>query len=147
MAELFFDGGLDYIMSVIPGGTAMSALAIGAGTAATPSTLPARTAVIGDMGEPAAGTGGYARVAVNTSDWAAPATNGNGRRRTSIQKAFPSTSAAWNPSAVNFCFIGVGTTVGAGVVIWAANFNDVTVAQLNAAGLVLRVTPFWQLDG
>lgn len=146
MAETFFDEGLDYIMSCIPGGGAMSALAIGAGTSATPTTVPARTSVIGGMGEPASGTGGYARVALIGANWGAPATNGSGRRRTAVQKSFPITTAAWVPSTVNFCFIAVGTTVGAGTVIYAANFDDSAAALLNAAGLVLRVTPFWQLD-
>lgn len=148
MAETFLDEGLDYIMSLIPGGGAMSALAIGAFTSQTPTTVPARTATFGNGGisEPAAGTGGYARVAVATGDWGAPATNGSGRRRTASQKAFPTSTAAWNPTAVNGCFIVVGTTVGAGTLIYAANFDDGQVAQLNAAGLVLRVTPFWQLD-
>jgi hypothetical protein len=147
MAEIFLDEGLDYIMGIIPKGGALGSLAVGAFTAFTPSTVAARTANISNLVEPAAGTGGYARVAVTTGNWGAQGTNGNGRRSTSVQKAFPSSSAAWNPSSVNGCFIGVGTTVGAGTVIFMANFDDSLAANVNAAGLILRVTPFWQFDG
>lgn len=147
MAEIFFDEGLDYILGIIPKGGALGTLALGAFTAATPSTVPARTSTIANLNEPANGTGGYARVIVTTGNWGAAATQGSGRRITSAQKSFPSSSAAWNPSSVNGTFIGVGTTVQAGTIIYAANFDDSAAAVINAAGLVLRVTPFWQLDG
>jgi hypothetical protein len=149
MAEIFTDEGLDYLMGIVPKGGAMGALALGAFTSQTPSTVPARGATLANAGivEPVAGTGGYARVSISTGDWGAQTTQGNGRRSTAAQKSFPTTSAAWNPSSVNGNFIGVGTTVGSGVVIFAANFDDLAAANMNAAGLVLRSTPFWQHDG
>jgi len=148
MAEIFTDAGIDYILGIIPKGGALGTLSLGVFTSQTPTTVPTRTQTLGaGITEPASGTGGYARVTIATGDWGAASTNGNGRRITSAQKSFPETTAAWNPASANGSFIATGTTVGAGTVIYAANFDDGLAANMNAAGLVLRVTPFWQLDG
>lgn len=146
MAEIFLDAGLDYIHGIIPKGGALGTLACGAFSSQTPTTVAARTAVIGagQIEEPVSGTGGYARVIVATGDWGAPATNGLGRRITSVEKSFPTSTAAWNPTTINGFFLATGTVVGAGTPIFQSNFDDLLAAVINAAAIVLKVTPFWQ---
>lgn len=147
MAETYLDAGIDYILGVIPKGDALGTLALAAFTSQTEDTVAARTATIGSgIDEPAGGTGGYARVAIDEGDWGAPATNGSGRRITAAQQAFPESTGAWNPSTVNGFLIAVGTSVGGNPPIYQANFDQEVAAEIGSSGIVLRVTPFWQLN-
>jgi len=149
MAEIFTDEGLDYILSVIPGGLPMGALSVGVFTSQTPTTVPSRSHTLenGGIEEPDAGVGGYGRVALTGANWNSPTTVSQGRRRTAVQKSFAESTGAWNPSQANGSFIAVGLTVGQGPVIFCANFDDNDPALIDAAGITLRVTPFWHLDG
>jgi len=162
MAENFTDEGLDRILNNAPGGagTLDTTLYLAALTTAgtvegttplTGSLVPNRTTVwvthyITRGGEPTIGTGAYARKAVVNSDWGAAATNGSGRRRTCAQESFAASSAAWsNPNVIGYA-VATASTAGAGVAYGYANFDDASTVAVNAAGITLQVTPFWQLD-
>ena len=145
MAEIFPDEGLDLILSVITGNAAAPAnLYMGLFTSQTASTVPARGAVLATQtGVTEASGTDYARVQVTPGNWAGPATNGNGRRRTSVQKTFATVGAGgWG--TVNGFFISDSLT--SGVALYYANFDDTTANALNA-GDVQKVTPAMQFDG
>lgn len=135
MAENFTDEGLDYIMSVIyKGGTQDTTLYAGLFTSQTASTVPARTATGGaapsGWTEQTASSGTYARIAIATGDWGAPATNGSGRRIVlSAAKAFTGFVSA---APANGFFIATNSASGAGdTIIYFANF-DSGVSRSNA---------------
>jgi len=161
-AENFSDEGLDRVLGYAPGGagtldtTLFLAALTTAGTVegSTPLTgslVPNRTTVwvthyITRGGEPTIGTGAYARKSMANTEWGAAATNGSGRRRTANQQSFAQSSAAWtNPNVIGFAVVtasGAGSGIGYGY----ANFDDASTVAVNAAGITLQVTPFWQFD-
>lgn len=159
MAETFSNEGLQQILNYIPRntGTALpSTLYLGVFTTATTpaltaTTVPAVATTIAApgtaVGEPTIGTGGYARVAVANTDWAAPAVQGvAGQRTTSAQKSFPQSTAAWsNPTVVGY-FVATVSTAGSGIAYYYANFDDASSVAINAANIVLQVTPYWEAD-
>jgi hypothetical protein len=173
MAENFADEGLDRILNYIPGGsgTLDTTLYLAAITTAgfqtrNPSdvalsgtVVPNRTTVWatdyqtvaasstrGAGGEPTIGTGAYARKAVVNTDWGAAATSGSGRRRTSAQESFAASSAAWSSTGCIGFAIVTSSSAGSGVAYGYANFDDNSTVTVNAAGITLQVTPYWQFD-
>jgi hypothetical protein len=172
VAENFADEGLDRILGYAPGGagtldtTLYMAAITTAGwvtrspdTALTGTAVPGRTTVWatdyatvtggstrGSGGEPAIGTGAYARISMANSVWAAPVTNASGRQRTASQQSFPASTAAWsNASVIGFAVV-TASGAGSGVCYYYANFSDNSTVSVNATGITLQVTPFWQLD-
>jgi hypothetical protein len=162
MAENFSDEGLDRILGYAPGGsgtldtTLYLAALTTAGTVegSTPldgTSVPNRTTVWATHyatrgGEPTIGTGSYARVSMANTEWGAAATNGSGRRRTANQQSFAQSTAAWsNPNVIGFAIV-TSASAAAGVGYGYANFDDASTVAVNAAGITLQVTPFWQLD-
>lgn len=174
MAENYTDEGLDRLIGYMPRNSGAPALDttlyLAAITTAgfqtrSPDTaldgtkVPGRTTVWstdyqtvaggstrGAGGEPTIGTGAYARKSVVNTDWGAPATNGNGRRTTSAQESFAQSSAAWsNANVIGFAIVN-NSSAGSGVAYGYANFDDGSTVQINAAGITLQVTPFWQND-
>lgn len=100
----------------------------------------------GGGGEPTIATGAYARKSVANADWAAPTTVGSGRQSTAVQQSFAQSSAAWsNQNVIGFA-IATSASAGAGVAYGFANFTDNSTVVVNATGIVLQVTPFWQYD-
>lgn len=173
MAENFSDEGLDRILGFVPGGsgTLDTTLYLAAITTAgfqtrSPSDtaldgthVPGRTTVWstdyqtvssgssrGAGGEPTIGTGAYARKSVANTDWGSAATSGSGRRKTSAQESFAASSAAWsNTSCIGYAIV-TSSSAGAGVAYGYANFDDNSTVSVNAAGITLQVTPYWQFD-
>lgn len=172
MANTYTDEGLKAIINFIPrnaGGSLPSTLFLAALTTAgvvvqggaaldathvpVPATIWANDYLTpggsgrGGGGEPVIGTGSYARVAVASTAWAAPALqSGAGQRSVATQQSFPQSSAAWsNPSVVGFAVV-TSATAGAGIAYYYANFDDATMVVVNSAGIVLSVTPYWEGD-
>lgn len=157
--ETFTIEGLNAILNFIPrnsGVSLPSTLYLGVCTTnttptLTPTTVPDKATLLASpgtaVGEPTIGTGSYARVAVPNTGWGAPATQGSaGQRSTASQQSFPQSSAAWsNPTAVGF-FIASVATAGSGLAYYYANFDDATSVSMNAANIVLQVTPYWEMD-
>lgn len=162
MAENFTDEGLDRILSFVPGGSGtldttlyLAALTtagtVEGSTALDGTHVPDRTTVWSTQyssrgGEPTIGTGSYARKSVANSDWGAAATNGSGRRRTASQESFAQSTAAWsNPSVIGSGLV-TASTAGAGVAYFYSNFSDGSTVSVSSSGIILQVTPFWELD-
>lgn len=148
-AEIFPDEGLDHILNKVPRATTaiQTTYYLGLFTGSTAATVPARTETLAAptaaVAEPSGGA--YARVAVTNTDWAAIATNATGRRTTSAQKSFASSTGSWGN--INGFFLANQLAAGAGsVAIFYANFDDVTAVGVNAAGFTVQVTPFFHLD-
>lgn len=100
----------------------------------------------GGGGEPTIGTGSYARKSVANADWGAPATSGSGRRTTCAQESFAQSTAAWsNPNVIGYAIVN-NSAAGSGVAYGFSNFSDNSTVAVNASGIVLQVTPFWQHD-
>lgn len=158
-AETFSNEGLQQLLNYIPRntGTALpSTLYLGVFTTATTpalttTTVPAVGTTIAApgtaVGEPTIGTGAYARVAMANTAWAAPAVQGSaGQRSTGSQQSFPQSTAAWsNPTVVGY-FVATVATAGSGIAYYYANFDDATSVAINAANIVLQVTPYWEFD-
>lgn len=170
MAENGSNEGLDRILSFFPRATGtldttlyLAAITTGGtvdGTVALDGTkVPNRLTVWttdyqtgnvgatrGGGGEPVIGTGAYARKSVANGDWAAAVTNGSGRRSTAAQQSFAQSSAAWSaPNVIGYAVV-TAATAGAGVSYGFCNFDDASTVVINATGIVLQVTPFWQDD-
>ena len=80
------------------------------------------------------------------TDWGAAATNASGRRRTAVQQSFAASTAAWSNATVVGTALATASTAGAGVAYYYANFDDASTVVVNAAGITLQVTPYWQHD-
>lgn len=158
MAETFSNEGLQAILNYIPRatGTLPANLYMGVFTTTTTPTLTATTVpAVGTtiaapgtaVGEPTIATGAYARVVMANTIWAAPAISGSaGQRSTGSQQSFPQSTAAWtNPTVVGY-FVATVATAGSGIAYYYANFDDATSVAINAAGIVLQVTPYWEFD-
>lgn len=172
MAENFADEGLDRLMGFIPGGSGtldttlyLAALTTAGFVTRSPDTalsgtaVPGRTTVWatdyqtvtaastrGAGGEPTIGTGAYARCSVANTDWAAAVTAGSGRSRTATQKSFAASTAAWsNQNVIGFALV-TASGAGSGVAYYYANFSDNSTVAVNASGITLQVTPFWEQD-
>lgn len=174
MAETFTKEGLDRLLNFVPRdtGTALDAtLYMAAITTAgfqirSPSDVPldgthvpdpstvwstdystvASSTARGAGGEPAISTGSYARVSMANSVWGAISAQASGRRTTASQQSFPASTAAW--SNQNVCGYGIVTaaTAGSGVAYCYANFDDNSIVAINASGITLQVTPYWEFD-
>jgi hypothetical protein len=172
VAENFSDEGLDRILGYAPGGTGtldttlyLAALTTAGWVTRSPDTalsgtaVPNRTTVWatdyqtvatsstrGAGGEPTIGTGAYARKSFPNTDWGAAATNASGRRRTSAQESFAASTAAWsNTGCIGYAIV-TASAAGSGVAYGYANFDDNSTVTVNAAGITLQVTPYWQFD-
>lgn len=173
MAENFSDEGLDRLLGFEPGGSGtldstlyMAALTTAGYQTRNPSdtvlsgtvvprretvwstdyqTVAASTAR-GAGGEPTIGTGAYARVSMANSVWASPVTNASGRQRTASQQSFPASTAAWSNTGVIGFAIVTASGAGAGVAYYYSNFSDNSTVTINATGITLQVTPYWQFD-
>lgn len=173
MAENFTDEGLDRILSFVPRatGTIDSTLYLAALTTAGYQTRnPSDTALSGTVvprretvwatdyqtvaggtargagGEPTIGTGSYARVSMANTQWGSPATSGSGRASTAAQQSFAASTAAWsNTSVIGFAIV-TASGAGSGVAYYYANFSDGSTVSMNASGITLQVTPFWEAD-
>lgn len=148
MAEIFPDEGLDYALGVVFDALAQdTTFFVGLFTSQSATTVPARTATGGAVpaGWAEATFTNYARQAISSGAWGAPATNGNGRKITGPQVTFPAVGASGN--TVNGFFIATLSASGAGdVIIYFANF-DSGVARVLITGDVEKVTPAAQFDG
>lgn len=103
-------------------------------------------AVRGGGGEPTIATGAYARKSMANSDWGAPATSGTGRRSTAVQESFAQSTAAFDrPNAIGYAIVNA-SGAGSGIAYGFSNYSDASTVAMNAAGIVLQVTPFWQYD-
>ena len=172
MAENFTDEGLDRVLGYAPGGagtldaTLFLAAITTAGfvtrnpdTALSGTGVPNRTTVWatdyqtvaggssrGAGGEPTIGTGAYARKSMANTEWGAAATNGSGRRRTANQQSFAASTAAWsNQNMIGFAVVNA-SAAGSGVAYGYCNFDDASTVTVNASGITVQVTPFWQFD-
>jgi hypothetical protein len=168
VAENFSDEGLDRVLSFIPRDTGTLDATLYAAAITTAGTVDASVALDGTKvpnrltvwatdystsaggrgsgGEPSIGTGSYARKSIANGDWGAAATNGSGRRSTCNQESFAQSTAAWSNANVIGCAIVTASTAGAGVGYFYSNFSDASTVAVNASGIVLQVTPFWQFD-
>lgn len=151
MAEIIPDEGLDYFLDALFRGVAVdTTLFLGLFTSQTASTVPARTATGGatptGWTEMTASSGTYARIALATGDWGAPATSGNGRQITiGTAKTFTGFVSA---AAANGFFIATNSAPGAGDTVLAfANFNSGVARSLATTSDQLSVTPSLALDG
>lgn len=100
----------------------------------------------GGGGEPTIATGSYARKSVANADWGAPSTSGTGRRTTSAQESFAQSTAAWDrPNVIGYAIVN-NSAAGSGIGYGYSNFSDNSTVAVNASGIVLQVTPFWQHD-
>lgn len=151
MAEIITDEGLDYMLGVIlAGGTVDTTLYLGLFTSQTATTVPARGATGGaspsGWTEMTASSGSYARIAISTSDWGAPATNGSGRRRSlSAAKSFTGFVSA---AAANGFFIATHASSQSGDTILAfSNFDSGAARSLATTSDTLDVTARMQFDG
>lgn len=174
MAETFTDEGLDQILTYIPRNTTTLTLntltlylaaittagvATQGGAALTATTVPSRTTVWaadyqtagtaghGGGGEPTIATGAYARVSMANTLWGAPSNQAGGRRSTvTAAQSFPTSSAAWsNPTVVGYALV-TASGAGSGIAYYYANFDDGTSVAINASGIVLQITPYWEFD-
>ena len=149
MASMFPDEGLDAIMAIFPkNGTNLATMYIGLFASQTASTVPARGATGGSSPSgwtEVTGTD-YARQSIAAASWGAQATNGDGRRSTAGQVTFPAAgSGGWDTA--NGFFIATQSASGASdVIIYFANFDDVTAVTLSETD-VIKVTPRIQFDG
>lgn len=173
MAENFSDEGLDRIIGFAPRATGtldttlyMAALTTSgfqtrnpSDTALSGTVVPRRETVWstdystvaggtarGAGGEPAIATGAYARVSMANTVWAAAVTNASGRQSIASQQSFPASTAAWSNTGVIGFAIVTASTAGAGVAYYYSNFSDNSTVTVNATGITLQVTPYWQYD-
>jgi len=151
MAEIFPDEGLDYLLGIVfKAGTVDTTLFMGLFTSQTATTAPSRTAVGGaspsGWTEMTASSGSYARIAVATGDWGAPATNGNGRRiALSAAKTFTGFVSA---AAANGFFLATNSASGAGdTLIYFSNFDSGVARSLASVSDQLDITARAQFDG
>jgi hypothetical protein len=162
MAENFSQEGLDRIMGWIPGGSGALDSTLYLAALTTQGTVEGTTALTGSLvpdwttvwvthystrgGEPVISTGAYARVSMANSVWGSAATNGSGRRRTASQQSFAVSTAAWSRTdCIGFAVV-TASTAGAGIGYYYANFSDNSTVKVDAAGITLQVTPYWQMD-
>lgn len=144
MTSIIPDEGRDYLLGIIPkAGTTPSTLYLGLFTSQTASTVPAGTAVLATAtGVTEAGFGGYARVAVASTDWGAQAADTiwsqTVRSVTASQKSFGAATGAY-PTAINGFFLATALT--GGIAIYYSNFDDTTAIASLAIGDVIKITP------
>lgn len=151
-AETFSDEGLTRILNIYPRATVSpdTTLYLFLFTSQTASTVPAQTFTMG--ASPTGVTeetsaGAYARAAVASTAWGAPATSGSGDRTTTSSAISFATSSGAYGAVVNGFGLTTASAAGAGDTgIGAANFSDTTAITVNAAGFTIRITPFWHYD-
>jgi hypothetical protein len=144
MAELYPNEGLDYILSIIPGGGAAPAnLYLGLFTGATAATTPAATAVLATQsGVTEAAFTGYARRTIAAAAWGATGAKTMwgqaGRGKTAAEQTFPAATAAY-ATAINGFFIASAAT--GGIALFYSNFDDEQAIASLALGDIIKVTP------
>lgn len=170
MAENFSDEGLDRILSLVPAGngypdtTLYMAILTTSGTVdgvvnLDGSKVPNRLTVWasdysvsggagrGGGGEPIINTGGYVRKSIANSIWGnSPASSGSGRRLTGAQQSMPTSQAPWSPTVTCGVAIVTALNAGAGIAYFYSNYSDGSLVTVNAQGIILQLTPFWEID-
>ena len=76
--------------------------------------------------------------------WGTVGTTQSGRGSAAAQVTFSTATAVWG--TVNGFFVANSTTNAAGVVYFAANFDDTTAVTVNTND-VIKVTPTWVYTG
>jgi hypothetical protein len=141
-AEILTDEGLDVILGIFPkNGTNLATMYMALFTAFTATTVGTNTSVADNYTEPT--DSAYARVAVPSTDWGAPAAGTGGRKVTSAQKSFPAANANYG-SAVNGYWFANQLSATGDKSIGASNFAE--GAATPSAGDVLRVTADFQFN-
>lgn len=148
MAEIFPSEGLNLVLAIVPkNGTNASTTYIGLwGTSFSAST-------VGTAGNPrasydeVASAGSYTRKSIAAASWGANADGGGsadqpGRKTTAGQVTFDTATAAWG--TINGFFIADSTTIDAGALYFACNFDDTTAITVNTNDIV-KVTPTWEI--
>jgi len=171
MAENFSDEGLDRILGFVPKNTGTldanlyaaaitTAGTVDGTTALSGTVVPSRTTIWasdyqtsggagrGGGGEPTIGTGGYVRCGpiAGATQWGAQTTAGQGRRTTANQQSFVQSTAAWSNQNVIGNAIVTASGAGSGVAYYYSNFSDNSTVPVNASGIVLQITPYWEFD-
>jgi len=171
MSETFTNEGLTQLLNFVPRATGslpttlylaalttvgvqiMSGAALDATHVPAPATVWATdyqttsTVGHGSGGEPTIATGSYARVAMSSAVWGAPAVQGSaGVRSAASQQSFPQSTAAWSNQTVIGTAVVTSASAGGGIAYAFANFDDNTSVVVNASGIVLQVTPYWQIN-
>jgi hypothetical protein len=144
VAEIFPNEGLDLIYGGFPkGATGPANTWLGLFTAYTASTVGTSAAVIASWTEVTV-AGAYVRQTISSASWGTVGTTQSGRGSAAAQVTFATATAVWG--TVNGFVIGNNATGGAGVVYFAANFDDVTAVAINTND-VIKVTPTWVYTG
>lgn len=150
MAEIWPDEGLDFLLNIFPrNGANIPTLYVGLFTGGTASTVPAASATLGTMGgsfaEVSAGSWlTYARQWIPSTSWSAPGAatiNATATRRVvGPQLVFPSPLSTYS-TAINGFFVCTVPTGTAGVVVYYANFDDLTAISSVATTDQVKLTP------
>jgi hypothetical protein len=144
MAEIFPNEGLDLIYAGYPkGATGPANTWVGLFSAFTASTVGTSAAVIASWSEFAA-SGAYLRQTISSASWGTVGTTQSGRGSAAAQVTFATATAQWGTA--NGFIVCSGATAQAGVVWFAANFDDTTAVQINTND-VIKVTPTWVYTG
>lgn len=168
MSENFSYEGLDRIIGFVPratgtldtGGLWAAAITtagtVDASVALTTSLVPNPLTVWstdyatgaagrGGGGEPVISTGGYTRCAIAAATWQTPTTISLSRRSTvNPAQSFPQSTAAWSNTGVIGNAIVTASGAGSGVAYYYSNFSDGSQVNVNATGIVLQITPYWE---
>jgi hypothetical protein len=146
MSEIYPDEGLDFSMAIFPkNGANIATLYLGLFTSQTPTTVPARGALLANAGSDwteVSGTG-YARISLAAASWGAQGTSGSGRKSIYPQQTFTA-GGAW--TVANGFFIAT-TVDNTGKAICFANFDSGVARTLQVSGDTLKVTPAMEQDG
>ena len=122
-------------------GTPPANLYLGLFSSQTPSTVPARTATGGavPVGWTEVTGTSYARIAVTSANWGAPASSGVSMKITSAQKTYTA-GGLWD--AANGFFLATEAASGVGdIAIAFANFDSGLARTLAISGDQLKLTP------
>ncbi len=116
---------------------------LGLFTAFTASTVGTSAAVIASWAE-VSNAGAYTRQTIASSSWGTVGTTQSGRGSAAAQVTFATATAVWG--TVNGFITTSSLTNAAGIVWFAANFDDTTAVAVNTND-VIKVTPSWIYTG
>lgn len=143
MAEILPDEGLDLILGQFPrNATRLTTLYLCLFTSQTASTVITSTDVMNTITETTYTS--YARQALATATWGAPAAGTGGRKTTYPQVTFPTVGATPGAALNGFMISDILSTTG-DICIAQANFDDTTAVPLTTNDVV-KVTPFLQFN-
>ena len=139
ISEIFPDEGLDLVLAVVPKGAATIATTyLTLFTTFTASTVGTSAQTRSAYTEPSGGA--FARQSLAAATWGAQAALGGGRGTTYSQVTFPTATAVWG--TVNGFAVGDTSTLAAGKLYFACNFDDTTAVTINTNDII-KVTPSW----